>query len=248
MARIRTIKPEFPQSESMGRVSRDARLFFILLWTVADDYGRLRGDSRLLASLLLPYDDDSRAISQACLDELSAEGCITTYTVGLDSYIQINNWDKHQKIDRPSGSKFPENPVTREDNTKARESSRGQHEGSSLDQGSRIKDQGVDQGGVPPKTKARPSCIEEVRDYMLTISLNGTNPERFWDFYESKGWLVGKSPMRDWKAACRNWKRTNFGGQSNRKESPSEVYDRLGRELGLEESGFAPAPILELPQ
>lgn len=36
MARIRTIKPEFPQSETMGRVSRDARLLFIQLWTVAE--------------------------------------------------------------------------------------------------------------------------------------------------------------------------------------------------------------------
>ena len=45
MGRIRTIKPEFPQSESMGRVSRDARLTFILLWTMADDAGRLRSCS-----------------------------------------------------------------------------------------------------------------------------------------------------------------------------------------------------------
>ena len=60
MARIRTIKPEFPHSESMGRVSREARLCFILLWTIADDAGRLRGNSRMLASLLYPYDDDAK--------------------------------------------------------------------------------------------------------------------------------------------------------------------------------------------
>ena len=29
--------------------------------------------------------------------------------------------------------------------------------------------------------------------------------ERFWNFYESKGWKVGKSPMKDWKAAISNW-------------------------------------------
>ena len=33
VARIRTIKPEFPQSESVGRLSRDARLLFILVWS-----------------------------------------------------------------------------------------------------------------------------------------------------------------------------------------------------------------------
>jgi hypothetical protein len=49
VGRIRTIKPEFPQSESMDRVSREARLLFVLLWTVADDAGRLRTAPRLLA-------------------------------------------------------------------------------------------------------------------------------------------------------------------------------------------------------
>jgi hypothetical protein len=58
MGRIRTIKPEFPQSESVGRLSRDARLLFIQLWTVCDDSGRARGSSRMLASLLYPYDTD----------------------------------------------------------------------------------------------------------------------------------------------------------------------------------------------
>lgn len=29
--------------------------------------------------------------------------------------------------------------------------------------------------------------------------------ERFFDYYESKGWVVGKAPMKDWKAAVRNW-------------------------------------------
>jgi len=43
----------------MGRISREARLCFIMLWTVADDAGRLRGNSRMLASLLYPYDNDA---------------------------------------------------------------------------------------------------------------------------------------------------------------------------------------------
>ena len=33
------------------------------------------------------------------------------------------------------------------------------------------------------------------------------NPERFIDYYSAKGWVVGKSPMRDWRAALRNWER-----------------------------------------
>lgn len=107
MARIRTIKPEFPQSETMGRVSRDARLLFIQLWTIADDAGRTRGHSRVLASLLYPYDDDAKDLLPAWLDELDAGGAIRRYSVNGDTYLEICNWLKHQRIDKPSGPKCP---------------------------------------------------------------------------------------------------------------------------------------------
>ena len=107
MARIRTIKPDFPHSESMGRVSRDARLLFILLWTVADDAGRLRGNSRMLASLLFPYDDDARKLIDKWIDELVNEKSILVYQVDGHTYVQICNWLIHQKIDKPSASKLP---------------------------------------------------------------------------------------------------------------------------------------------
>lgn len=107
MARIRTIKPEFPHSESMGHVSRESRLCFIMLWTIADDAGRLRGNSRMLASLLFPYDDDAKDHIDGWLAQLSKEGCIAQYEVNGTSYIQIENWGEHQKIDKPSASKIP---------------------------------------------------------------------------------------------------------------------------------------------
>ena len=107
MARIRTIKPEFPQSESMGRVGRESRYCFILLWTLADDSGRLRGNSRMLASLLYPYDLDAGKLIDKWLGELEHEKCLVRYAVEDDTYIQICNWLKHQKIDKPSASKIP---------------------------------------------------------------------------------------------------------------------------------------------
>lgn len=108
MARIRSIKPEFPQSESMGRVSRDARLAFIQMWTIADDSGRLRGNLRMLASLLFPYDDDAPGLIESWVAELAVEGCVVRYEALGQSYIQILNWSAHQKIDKPSASKIPQ--------------------------------------------------------------------------------------------------------------------------------------------
>lgn len=124
MARIRTIKPEFPQSESMGRVSRDARLLFVMLWTIADDHGRARAHSRMLASLLFPYDDDAGEGVKLWLKELENEGCIRLYEVSGSQYLQILNWSKHQRVDKPSRPQFPDPPDgAREDSRKPRERS-----------------------------------------------------------------------------------------------------------------------------
>lgn len=51
----------------------------------------------------------------------------------------------------------------------------------------------------------RPS-LEEIRSYCQERG-NNVEPEQFFDFYESKGWVVGKSPMKDWRAAVRTWEK-----------------------------------------
>ena len=52
--------------------------------------------------------------------------------------------------------------------------------------------------------------VENVTNYCYErqkMGKNNVDPEAFWDFYESKDWFVGKSKMKDWKAAVRNWER-----------------------------------------
>ena len=120
MPRIRTIKPETPQSESLGRVSRDARLLFIFLWTFSDDEGRLRAASRMLASLLFPYDDDVPGKIEGWLNELEREGAIVRYQANGDHYLTIPNWLKHQKIDHPTASKLPPPDEASRENAKPR--------------------------------------------------------------------------------------------------------------------------------
>lgn len=46
---------------------------------------------------------------------------------------------------------------------------------------------------------------EQVTTYALLIGFK-LKGEHFCDYYESKGWLVGKSPMKNWQAAVRTWK------------------------------------------
>ena len=62
--------------------------------------------------------------------------------------------------------------------------------------------------------------IEEVKKYLEDIKCYSVNPDMFVNFYESKGWKVGKSPMKNWKAAVNTWKIKNDSNGRNRGEIP----------------------------
>ncbi len=61
----------------------------------------------------------------------------------------------------------------------------------------------------PPRaSRFTPPAVDEVRAYCQERG-NSVDPERFVDFYASKGWLVGKTRMKDWRAAVRSWERSD---------------------------------------
>ena len=66
--------------------------------------------------------------------------------------------------------------------------------------------------------KKIPPSIDEVKDYFLSIDCSIEDANMFFDYYETRGWKVGRSnsPMKNWESACRNWKRnkTTFGGNN----------------------------------
>lgn len=74
--------------------------------------------------------------------------------------------------------------------------------------------------------------IEEIQQY-CTDRKNNVDAERFYDFYESKGWKVGKEPMKDWKACVRTWEKNSTPVQRNEKSKKSyqsylqREYDEL---------------------
>lgn len=47
--------------------------------------------------------------------------------------------------------------------------------------------------------------IHEVHAYGMTLTPRFLKAQQFCDYYESKGWVIGKSPMKSWKAAVRTW-------------------------------------------
>lgn len=106
MARIRTIKPEFWLNEELSQVSEPARLVAIGLLNLCDDDGWFKSHVRLVESALFPFSEPSVSIHE-CLTQLSEIGYIKIYN-GVDSkqYGMVVNFDKHQKVNRPTPSKI----------------------------------------------------------------------------------------------------------------------------------------------
>lgn len=76
-----------------------------------------------------------------------------------------------------------------------------------------------------PKKFVKPT-VEEIRAYCIEKGYT-FDPEAFFAFYESKGWVVGKSPMKSWKAACTTWYKSNK--QNNNNYGRETITDKIKR-------------------
>ena len=70
------------------------------------------------------------------------------------------------------------------------------------------------------KSKFVPPTVEEVREYCLERG-NNIDPEYFVAFYESKGWMVGKNKMKNWKMAIITWEKND---NSHKDSSSGSAY------------------------
>lgn len=107
MARIRTIKPEFFTSLTIGDLSFEQRLTFAGLWTHCDDEGRCVDDARLIKAALWALDDRTAADVEGDLAALTESSLITRYVVNGKRYMSVSGWREHQRINRPTPSKIP---------------------------------------------------------------------------------------------------------------------------------------------
>ncbi len=97
------------------------------------------------------------------------------------------------------------------------------------------KEEGEEEGKEeysPPKSPSKgarvfsPPTIEEVAAYCAERN-NSVDAQTFVDFYASKGWYVGKNPMKDWKAAVRTWERNRDGSPRQKAVTAYDPYANI---------------------
>jgi hypothetical protein len=106
--RIRSIKPEILSDERTAGLSDPAWRLFVSMIVLADDYGNLRAQDRLLLREVWWARPDLDGVDiRAAFGELEASGLIRFYRVRGQSYAAILGWKKHQLVDRPGKPHVP---------------------------------------------------------------------------------------------------------------------------------------------
>lgn len=118
-----------------------------------------------------------------------------------------------KKVPETPGKKFPTPPEKkfRENNTRVNNTSMNNKE-NIIKEKSESETDSVPESDVhkkKPREKFVKPKVEEIAAYCRERN-NHIDPEYFFDHYESNGWKVGKTGMKDWKAAVRTWERKEY--------------------------------------
>lgn len=126
-------------------------------------------------------------------DLLQSEGMIVTESVQKTTRLTVCNYDTYQD-DRNDG----ETVVKRKRNGR-------ETVVNPIEEVEEFKE-GEEEYNSPEKPSKlfKIPTVEEITSY-CTERQNNVLPQKFFNFYESKGWMVGKNKMKDWKAAVRTW-------------------------------------------
>ena len=77
---------------------------------------------------------------------------------------------------------------------------------------------------MKPPTKAEVQAYIDEKNYNL-------DAESFWLFYDSKGWVVGKAPMKQWKSAAGLWAHNGWGQSPQSKARLAKQNVQVAQDL-----------------
>ena len=79
----------------------------------------------------------------------------------------------------------------------------------------RVEESRADKKEVAPLPRFQKPSVESIKLQSAKIGLTDIEADKFFNYYESNGWRVGKNPMRSWVHALTNWKNhaQNYGQQ-----------------------------------
>ena len=190
-----------------------SRVFLHLLITVNWTDKRWRGQVVKRGSITSSYEklatETGLSVMQVrtAIKKLQSTGEITSKSSNKNTVFIVNNYDLYQV-----GNKQNNEPVTSKEQTdNIQITTTKESKEVKKEKNNNIK-------------RFTPPTYEQVSTYCKERK-NTVDAERFLDFYESKGWMVGKNKMKDWKAAVRNWERSSKQETKPAKQNQFHNFD-----------------------
>ena len=177
-------------STELGIQSKNEMLLYALIYSYSDGGSAFYGSTEYLAKRL--GSSKSRVIK--VLNEMVAKGLIIKKTSGRFNFY-VTNYNYVCNTEEPTVS--VQHPTRCQSDT----------ESSVVPTPNNINNNINDTISV--KRFVKPN-VEEIESYCKERN-NSVDAQQFFDYYESKGWKVGKSPMKDWKASVRTWEKNDYG-------------------------------------
>ena len=232
----RILKESIKTSPQIDKLTWFEEVLFYRLLVTMDDYGCCDGRAVVLKSELFPTKEDlTRLDVENALHHLEAVGLIQRYTVKDRTYITSPTWENHQRI-RNKRRKFPEPTAALDSNSLTIDSNLLTNDSNSPQIAARIQSNPIQSESNPnlnpntnPKRKETasqftPPAVWEVEEYVKEKNLK-VDPLKFFDYYESNDWIIGKTKMKDWKAALRTWDRREKENEKKGKEALPDYYN-----------------------
>ena len=118
---------------------------------------------------------------RTCLKKLEKLNILTIKSTNKYSLISITNWISHQQINQQVTSSQPA----------SNQQTNHKQEVKNVNNGKNVNN--------------KPSCLDEIFEYFIEKGSTWEEANKFFNYYESNGWKVGKNPMRKWRAAATGW-------------------------------------------
>ena len=148
-----------------------------------------RGDVNLSILSLSKRWGWGREKTRCFLHLLESDGMVVMNATTNRTTITIVNYDKYQ-------ISAVTNQTTKRQRTEQRSGNESDNEPYTTNKDNKVNNIN-NKVFVPP-------TVDEVKAYCRERN-NSIDAEAFVSFYESKGWMIGKNKMKDWKAAVRTW-------------------------------------------
>lgn len=162
-------------------------------------------------------------------------GYFTLLRPNIDSSIKhysnsVENGKKGGRPPRKEPNKNPEKTQHKPSGNRDKDKEKEKDKDKECDKDMECENKGADK----PRTRTHfsPPTVEQVAEYVKQRG-SRVDPQGFIDFYASKGWMIGKTPMKDWKAACRNAENWDRWAKQQKKDIVKEASEYGNSEYDL---------------